>query len=259
MKLGMISGFDGKSFDFIKENGLEFMEICLNYDQTCNRFIDAKESIKENVARTGIPVQSVGRWNHEINKGGRLDKEKLDLYFNTLDAAKEIGSKVFVCGINYDDSVSKYKNYTAAIELFGLLLQRAGDMKIAVANCDWNNFVVTPADWEIVIGELPALTIKYDCSHAYNRGSDYLREINDWGEHISHFHIKGTTHAGKRPVDDPPAGMDDIKWGSFFSILYARKYDGGLSIEPHSETWQGELGHAGIKFTQNYIKQFIIK
>lgn len=259
MKLGMISGFDGKSFDFIKENGLEFMEICLNYDQTCNRFIDAKESIKENVARTGIPVQSVGRWNHEINKGGRLDKEKLDLYFNTLDAAKEIGSKVFVCGINYDDSVSKYKNYTAAIELFGLLLQRAGDMKIAVANCDWNNFVVTPADWEIVIDELPALTIKYDCSHAYNRGSDYLREINDWGEHISHFHIKGTTHAGKKPVDDPPAGMDDIKWGSVFSILYARKYDGGLSIEPHSETWQGELGCAGIKFTQNYIKQFIIK
>lgn len=259
MKLGMINSFENKSFDFIKDNNLEFLEICLNYDQDCNNFIAAKENIKENISRTGIPVQSVGRWNHQINKGGKLDKEKLKLYLDTLDTAKEIGSSVFVCGINYDDTVSKYKNYTAAIELFGTLIEKAGETKIAVENCEWNNFIVNPEDWEIVIGELPGLSIKYDCANAYNRGSDYLREINDWGEHISHFHIKGTTHAGPKPVDDPPAGMDDIKWGSVFSVLYARRYDGGLSIEPHSAVWQGELGCGGIKFTQNYIKQFIIK
>jgi len=259
MKLGIIRGYDDKSFDFIKENGFEFLEICLNYDNDCNSFIASRDSIKTNIQRTGIPVGSVGRWNHEINRGGRLDEEKLKIYFDTLDTARELGSPVFVCGINYDNTISKYKNYTAAIELFGRLIERAGDTKIAIQNCNWNNFIVNPEDWEIVIGELPELTIKYDCSHAYNRGSDYLREMSDWGEHISHFHIKGTTHAGARAVDDPPAGMDDIKWGSVFSILYARKYDGGLSIEPHSTTWHGELGNGGIKFTQNYIKQFIIK
>ena len=86
----------------------------------------------------------------------------------------------------------------------------------------------------------------------------YLTELSDWGERVSHIHIKGTTHAGgKRWVDDPPAGMDDIKWGSVFSILYARGYNGGLSIEPHSGTWHGELCTKGIRFTHDFISKFV--
>ena len=59
-------------------------------------------------------------------------------------------------------------------------------------------------------------------------------------------------------MDDPPAGMDDIKWRSLFAILYARKYNGDLSIEPHSATWQGELGKKGVDFTAKFIKEFIL-
>ena len=75
---------------------------------------------------------------------------------------------------------------------------------------------------------------------------------------FAHMHVKGTTHAGRRGVDDPPAGMDDIQWGSLFSILYARKYNGDLSIEPHSATWQGELGEAGVAFTKNFMQKFVL-
>ncbi len=261
MKLGIINGYKAENFDFVKNKGLDFIEVCCNFDSDCERVISNKDSIKENIARTGVPVLSLGRWNHEINVGGKLDESKLSLYLQTLDTAIDIGAQVFVCGCNEDKSVSKYKNYTAAIELFGKVLERRGNskIKIAIENCDWNNFIVSPNDWDIVMGELPELMLKYDCSHAYNRGNDYLREMSDYGEKIAHFHIKGTTHCGGgRYVDDPPAGMDDLKWGSIFSILYARKYDGGLSIEPHSGTWQGKLGSAGIDFTQNYIKQFIL-
>ena len=70
--------------------------------------------------------------------------------------------------------------------------------------------------------------------------------------------IKGTVHAGKRAVDDPPAGMDDIQWTSLFAILYARGYNGDLSIEPHSKTWRGELGSAGVTFTRDFIKRFMM-
>ena len=183
----------------------------------------------------------------------------MKIYLAQLEAAIDIGAKTFVCGCNLDSSVSLYKNYTVAIEFFKRLLSHAdGRIRIAVQNCDWNNFIVSPRDWEIVLSELPQLTIKYDCSHAMNRGDDYLAELSTWGERISHIHIKGTTHAGKRWVDDPPAGMDDIRWGAVFSVLYARGYQGDLSIEPHSATWQGELGDAGVAFTKKYIEQFIL-
>jgi sugar phosphate isomerase/epimerase len=83
--------------------------------------------------------------------------------------------------------------------------------------------------------------------------------MSDYGDRIAHFHIKGTVRAGKRKVDDPPAGMDDIRWGSVFAVLYSRGYNGDLSIEPHSAIWKGELGEAGIRFTKNYIEKFLMK
>jgi sugar phosphate isomerase/epimerase len=58
-------------------------------------------------------------------------------------------------------------------------------------------------------------------------------------------------------VDDPPAGMDSINWGALLSVLRKYRYDGMLSIEPHSETWQGELGEKGIRFTIEYFKKLL--
>ena len=109
-----------------------------------------------------------------------------------------------------------------------------------------------------MLGELDELYIKYDPSHAYNRGDDYHAEISDYGERIAHFHVKGTTHAGKRKVDDPPAGMDDIKWRSVFAVLYSRGYDGDISIEPHSSILKEERVKSGILFTKAFIESFIM-
>ena len=260
MKIGMISNYQDNGFDYALQNKMEFIEICNNFDPDTERFINSMPAIKANIERTGIAVGSVGRWNHDLNEGGRINPEKLQKYKDELNAAAAIGSDVYVCGVNRDDSVSLFKNYLAAIDMFSELVKEAEgkNIKVAVQNCDWNNFIVNPIDWEIVLGEIPQLTIKYDCSHCYNRGNNYLTELSDWGERISHIHIKGTTHAGgKRWVDDPPAGMDDIKWGSVFSILYARKYTGGLSLEPHSGTWHGDLCTKGIQFTYDYISKFV--
>ncbi len=259
MRLGRIKGYSSADFDMVKDQGLSFIEICTNNQSEAEHFLASANNIKKEIERTGIDVSCVGRWNHDINVGGYVHEDRMKVYLAQIDAAIDLGAKTYVCGINKDDSVSLYKNYSCAIELFGRLLERAdGRINIAVENCDWNNFIVSPRDWEIVLGELPGLKIKYDCSHAYNRGDNYLDELSDWGERIAHFHVKGTTHAGTRWVDDPPAGMDDIKWGSVFSILYARGYNGDLSIEPHSRTWHGELGDAGVAFTQKYISQFIL-
>ncbi len=261
MKLGMINGYDKASFEKIKKCGLEFVEVCCNFDEDNVRFIDSVESIKKNVAETGIPVGSVGRWNLAPNVGGKIVPEEIEKNIALMHAAAEVGSPVFVCGCNYDDSVSLYKNYVAAVDYFSQICEEAKKLDIipAVYNCSWSNFVNSSKQWEVVLGEVPDLMIKYDCSHTFERGNDYIAELNKWLPRVAHMHVKGMIKVNGECVDAPPAGMDMIDWRTVFALIYKYNYNRGLSIEPHSETWCGELADPGVIFTINYIKQFILR
>ena len=141
MKLGMIRQLNAESFDYLKSKGLEFMEVCCNFDPESHSFIDNVADIKANIARTGVPIGSVGRWNSVPNKGGKIDRDVMELNLALLHAAAEVGSPVFVCGCNYDDSVSLFRNYCAAVENFGEIVEEGKKLgvKVAVYNCDWTN------------------------------------------------------------------------------------------------------------------------
>ena len=80
---------------------------------------------------------------------------------------------------------------------------------------------------------------------------------NTAGQTIGYW-VKGAGAVGGKRVDDPPAGLDNIDWQRVFAILYAGKYTGGLSIEPHSATWRGALGEPGVDFTLQYIRHFLL-
>ena len=41
-------------------------------------------------------------------------------------------------------------------------------------------------------------------------------------------------------------------------IGYAKGYEGGLSIEPHSANWHGELGERGIDYTVRYFRELML-
>ena len=125
MRLGRIKGYSAADFDKVKEQGLSFIEICTNNQHEAELFLNASEGIKNEIARTGIDVSCIGRWNHDINVGGYVHEDRLRVYLAQIDAAIDLGAKTYVCGINKDESVSLYKNYSCAIELFGRLLERA--------------------------------------------------------------------------------------------------------------------------------------
>ncbi len=260
MRLGRINNnYTKEGFDLTKAQGMDFAEICCNYASDAEKLINAKDDVKAQIERTGIAISCVGRWNHDLQENGAINEEKLAQYIELMETAVYLGAKTFVCGCNYDDSVSLFTNYKNAIYMFKTLVEKAnGRIKVAIQNCNWNNFIVSPSQWEIVLGEVPGLYIKYDASHAYNRNEPYLDQLSDWGKRVAHVHIKGTVHAGKNHVDDPPAGMDDINWPSLFAILYSIGYDGDLSIEPHSRVWNGELGNAGVLFTRDFIRKFML-
>lgn len=261
MKLGIINGWEEGHFKAVHEKGLEAVEFCINDKYDSAEVLEKADEIKKNSEKYSVAVGSIGRWGMKrIDENGEVIPSALNHDKNLIDLAYKVGCPVYNVGCNYTDSKTYYENCLIAIEYFKLLLDYAQDknVKIATYNCDWENFVYDEKSWSVIHGALSQLGIKYDISHSAYRGSDYLKELRDWGDRIYHFHIKGVLKIGGKRFDDPPAGLDEVNWGAVMTMLYVNGYDGMLSIEPHSRKWQGAIGQWGVDFTIKYMRQFIM-
>ena len=261
MKLGIIDSVNEQSFKNAAEKGLDFIEFCINGGYDTEEFFSKLQVIKGWIEKYNVGVGSIGRWKANIlDENGEINQQEVDIALRLIDAANYLKCGIYVCGCNYIDKLSYFENCSQAIGFFSILLEHAKfrDIKVAAYNCRKMNFVNNPIAWKIIHGHLKELGIKYDPSHAVYNGGDYLKEALEWGDRFYHVHIKGSLMINGERVDDPPAGLDQTDWGSFLSILYAKKYDAGLSIEPHSPNWQGELGEKGVDFTIAYMKSLIL-
>lgn len=261
MKLGIINGWSEGCIKYVHDKGLEAVEFCVNYNYDSAEFLAQAEAIKGYSEKYGVAVGSTGRWGMtRIDDNGEIIPEALQDDKNIIEAASIIGCPVYNCGVNYVESKSFYENCNIAIDYLGKLIDFAKDkgVKIAVYNCRWENFVVEPKAWEVILSALPELGIKYDISHCIYHDGNYLAEMRDWGDRFYHFHLKGCVYFDNDVYDDAPAGLDSINWPAAMDILYTKDYNGMLSIEPHSQYWQGKKGQWGIDYTINYFKPFIM-
>jgi sugar phosphate isomerase/epimerase len=263
MKLGIITPAKVESFNTTAKFGLSFLEFCINIEQDVNQFTALIPQLKTASEQTRVGVGSIGRWGADriIAADGTIIEGELQASYALIDAAQQLGCPIFVCGCNYVKERSFYDNVSSAIAYFAKLIEygKPKGVRIATYNCHWNSFVVDDTAWRLIHGHLPDLGIKYDPSHARYAGQDYLKEMRDWGHRFVHVHIKGSVIINGERFDDPPAGMDQTDWGTFMAILYGVGYDGGLSIEPHSHTWAGELGERGIEYTVSYMNKLLFQ
>jgi sugar phosphate isomerase/epimerase len=110
----------------------------------------------------------------------------------------------------------------------------------------------------MIHGHLKDLGIKYDPSHCYQEGGDYMSETKNWGDRFFHVHIKGCINIDGKRFDNVPAGLDQLDWGSFLALLYIKNYKGLFSIEAESNLWVGEMREIGIDYTIEYLKKLLI-
>ncbi|MGI6772069.1 MAG: sugar phosphate isomerase/epimerase [Clostridiales bacterium] len=262
MTLGIITSWSEEGFKYVADLGLKAAEFCYNVGLDSNELKALVPDLKKWSEKYDVKVMSIGRWGSFKfdEETGEMIEEEVQHNLNLIDVCGELGCPVFNTGINYVESKSFYENCNNAIAYLKRLADYGRDknVKIAVYNCDWKNFVRDPETWKIVLGALPEVGIKYDPSHCINCGSaDYLGEIAEWGKRIFHFHIKGTLNYCGKHLDDPPAGLDMVQWRPIMGLLYKHGYDGMLSIEPHSRTWCGKLGDWGVKLTIDYISKMV--
>ncbi len=261
MKLGIINGWEEGHFKAVAAKGLSAVEFCINHNYDSADVLARAAEIKASSEKYGVAVGSIGRWGMDrFDDDGNVIPEALQHDKNLVDLASLVGCPVYNVGCNYVDGRTYYENCLMAIDYLKNLIDyaREKNVKIATYNCDWANFVFEEKAWSVIHGALPELGIKYDPSHCFNRGGDYLRELRDWGKRVYHFHVKGILHIAGDGFDDPPAGLDEIKWGAIMTLLYVNDYNGVLSIEPHSGKWKGAKGQWGVDFTISYMKQFIM-
>lgn len=261
MILSIINGWDEGHFKSVAAKGLKGIEFCINDKYDSGEVLAKKEKIKAYSEKYGVKVVSIGRWGMDrLDENGEIIYEALVHDKNLIDLASFVGCPVFNVGANYSEKLTYYENCRAAIKYFSTLIDyaRGKNVKLAVYNCDWSNFVYEEKAWSVILGALPELGIKYDISHCLHRNGSYLREMRDWGNRIYHFHVKGTLIIDGESFDDPPAGLDQTNWGAAMDLLYCSNYDGALSIEPHSGYWKGKKGQWGIDFTIKYISRFIM-
>lgn len=262
MKLGIIAPPVEESFAAAQKKGLDFLEFCINPNHDAEAFLGSVSQIKGWIQKYRVTVQSVGRWKSErICRDGSLNEAELELSYRLIDAAGQLGCPNFVCGCNYVDELSYYQNCTSAIGYLSRMLDHARGKGIQVLtyNCPKGTFIHNPMAWTLIHGHLKELGIKYDPAHSRFSGADYLKEAADWGDRIGHVHLKGSLMVNGQRFDDPPAGMDQTDWKSILCILRARNYTGGLSIEPHSKVWTGELGDQGVEYTIRYMKELLFR
>jgi sugar phosphate isomerase/epimerase len=260
LKLGIIYPPHEDSFEKAAGLGLEFVEFCINIGNDVDKFLADLPKLKDASIKTGVAVGSIGRWGSDrIGNDGQIIEEELLRSYQLIDAASYLQCPNFVCGCNYVEGLSYYANCSSAIAYFSKLLEygKAKNVAISTYNCHWNSFVDNEQAWNMIHGHLPELGIKFDPSHSRYAGRDYLLEAVNWGHRFKHVHIKGSVIVGGNRVDDPPAGLDQTDWGTFMSILYEKEYDCGLSIEPHSKIWTGNLGDEGVRFTVHYMRKFL--
>lgn len=259
MELGIISWFSEEDFKRAKEKGMQFIELDINeHDQM---FFDGFDTIKPLIEKYQMPVKALGRWGtYRLDENGIIEEE-LAIECKLIEACEKLDCGIYMAGCNYVESKSFYENCMLAADYLQKLVDhgKKHNVKIAVYNCRWNgNFVCEDKAWSVVLNKVKDLYIKYDTSHCIYAGGDYLKEARDWGDRFLHVHIKGALVIDGERYDDPPAGLDQTDWRSFMAILYAKGYDGGLSIEPHSANWNGELGERGVNYTIRFIRDLMI-
>lgn len=257
MNLGIITGWNSEEdFRTPASYGLHRIEMCYNGGNDPLKLQERLCEIKGYLKKYDLSVGSIGRWGtKKYLDDGTPDLRELENNLTLIDICKELGCPVFVTGCNYAEALGYEQNVENAVEYFTRITERAGDsVKVAVYNCDWDNFVRDPKTWADVLDRVPGLGIKYDASHCINAGSgDYLGELADWCDRVYHVHVKGTINIRGKHIDDPPAGLGQINWHALTGILRNHNYNGMLSIEPHSGLWRGALGKWGIRYTINYI------
>jgi len=246
-KIGFRSHFYPNEIEFCKKHGIEVLELIWE-----EHIFHRKDEIR-NLNKNG-PVRITA-----ITMGVDFDFEQSKDY---IEFSASLGCPVLVghpAPVSYEDpeGIRRFVGNWTQIAQYG----KKNGVKMAVHSCG-----LDPVSWDIMLGNVPDLYLKYDPSFTVYAGRSYVEDLVKYGKKVVHVHIKDALCTG-RSTDFgetgllkhryTPAGMGDIKWGQIMNMLYESDYQGDFAIETHSEFW-GNNFEKDIILSKRHIEQFIV-
>lgn len=248
MRLGFICHLEESDFRFAAEHGFPVLE--WNVNGLSEKLLSREAEVAAWLERYKLSFSAIGNFGRDrMSEDGEVRAVELQSDKAIIDFCARNGIRTFVCAPGpANPKLSFVRNCQNAVEVMGerLAYARSKGVQVALYNCHWGNCTFTPEAWAIVLTALPELGIKYDPSHTFYDGRDYLAEARDWGHRFLHFHAKDVLSIGGQRFEDPPAGMGQVEWGPLMHILHHHNYRGDIILEPHSRTWSGPRYYAGI-------------
>jgi len=259
VRIGFVSSLSEEDFRFASQMGVPVLEYHDNGEMAA--LSSAFSRLKELSNRYHITVDVVGRRGADhISDDPGLARCELAKSEALMRAAADLGASLFVTGAGNGENREHGLNCRRAVDLFGRLvdLGRTLGLRVALDNCPTDNFAASPSSWRQILPEVPGLGLKYSPCHAYADGRDWLSEMRDWGADFNHVQVSGCLNIGGESYDGTLPGLDRFEWGAFFGMLYERGYAGDVTIDANSPVWSGGRRHAGLRYSINYLRQFVI-
>jgi len=228
-----------------------------------------REEEFELIEQYDLNVACVGLWGKDY-MGEEADHAEAELG-RALEFAEAADASVFVTGTEVPAEMDEETAWDEGIAFYGDVIDRITARGFTPAfyfgHGDTPLIGYDLEDMRRFTDELPNATLKVDPANLMAGGLDPKRVLDEIASRVGHFHIKDALFVdegdgdGRRPVDQPPAGMGDVPWGNVVNLLYLGGYDGVLSIEPHGEYWGHRADDTprrrGIRIAQEQVAQYL--
>jgi sugar phosphate isomerase/epimerase len=261
MKIGLLVRYH-QNFNewalFADAVGIDGIEI--SYQDEGDYDIDP-EPIKNAIKDRKVEICSIAIFH--VNTLAEDPQERArakELNCNVIDTAAEVGSKLAVIGMGYNDNQSLEANleeFKAEHEFYN---DRANKLGVTLAYYLGHppNIATSLENIEKIIEMIPDINLKVDpvgiIRHMKIEPYEVIKAI---GDIIVHFHCKDILRYDDYEIE-PPVGMGQIEWNKLIAMLYDFHYDSYLVIEPHGPMWRDEDKIANhIILSKRHLEQFI--
>jgi len=284
--------------DFAAANGFATVELmCWPKGKAERRYagvthVDVADFTRDDAAKVnqimssaGVNISGLGYYPNPLAPDKAEAQVYIDHIKEVIMAAELLGVGVVNTFIGRDWTKSVDDNWPRFKEVWPPLIKFAEehDVKIGIENCpmaftadEWpggKNLAHTPAIWRRMFEEIPSdnFGLNYDPSHMVWQQMDYLKPLRDFTYKLFHVHAKDV-RVDKHRLDEVGimatplefhspklAGLGDVDWGKFFSVLTDVGYDGPVCIEVEDRAYEDSLDERKASVVQSgrYLKNFM--